>query len=62
MFMVREQNPKLEELTPAQIESYAMNYRSLTREDFEHAFRKIKSSVNLETIKKYEEWGKELGM
>ncbi|NIQ17488.1 MAG: AAA family ATPase, partial [Candidatus Aenigmarchaeota archaeon] len=52
MFMVREQNPKLEELTPAQIESYAMNYRSLTREDFEHAFRKIKSSVNLETIKK----------
>nr|NIO22520.1 hypothetical protein [Candidatus Aenigmarchaeota archaeon]NIP40095.1 hypothetical protein [Candidatus Aenigmarchaeota archaeon]NIQ18172.1 hypothetical protein [Candidatus Aenigmarchaeota archaeon]NIS72929.1 hypothetical protein [Candidatus Aenigmarchaeota archaeon] len=30
--------------------------------DFEHAFRKIKSSVNLETIKKYEEWGKELGM
>jgi len=62
MFMVREQNPKLEELTPAQIENYAMNYRSLAKEDFEHAFRKIKSSVNLETIKKYEEWGKELGM
>lgn len=62
MFMVREQNPKLEELSPAQIESYSMNYRSLTKEDFEHAFGKIKSSVNLETIEKYEEWGKELGM
>jgi katanin p60 ATPase-containing subunit A1 len=62
MFMVREQNPKLEELTPAQIENYAMNCRSLTSEDFEHSFAKIRSSVNLETIKRYEEWGKELGM
>ena len=62
MFMVREQNPKLQELTPAQIENYAMNYRSLTNEDFKEAFGKIKSSVNPETIKKYEEWGKELGM
>jgi katanin p60 ATPase-containing subunit A1 len=62
MFMVREQNPKLEDLAPAQIESYAMNYRSLTRGDFEHAFGKIKSSVNIGAIKKYEEWGKELGM
>lgn len=62
MSMVREQNPKLEELTSAQIESYAMNYRSLTKEDFEHAFRKIRSSVNLGTIRKYEEWGEELGM
>ncbi len=62
MFMVREQNPKLQELTPAQIENYAMNYRSLTKEDFDHSFGKIKSSVNIETIKKYEKWGEELGM
>lgn len=62
MFMIREQNPKLEELTPAQIEKYAMNYRSLTKEDFDHAFSKVKSSVNMETIKKYEEWGNEIGM
>jgi katanin p60 ATPase-containing subunit A1 len=62
MFMVREQNPKLEDLTPAQIEGYAMNYRSLTQEDFEHSFSKIKSSVNLGAIKKYESWGEELGM
>jgi katanin p60 ATPase-containing subunit A1 len=62
MFMIREQNPKLEELTPAQIESYAMNYRSLTNEDFDHAFSKIKSSVNLRTIRKYEEWGNEIGV
>jgi len=62
MFMVREQNPKLEDLTPAQIEGYAMNYRSLTSEDFGHSFAKIKYSVNLGTIKKYERWGEELGM
>jgi len=62
MFMVREQNPKLEDLTPAQIENYAMNYRSLTKNDFDHALKKIKSSVNLGMIKRYEEWGKELGM
>ena len=60
--MVREQNPKLEELTPAQIENYAMNYRSLTKKDFDHSFSKVKSTVNTETINKYKEWGEELGM
>ncbi len=62
MLMVREQNPKLEELTPAQIEKYAMNYRSLTKEDFDRSFSKVKRTVDEKTIRKYEEWGEQLGM
>jgi SpoVK/Ycf46/Vps4 family AAA+-type ATPase len=61
MFMIREQNPKLEELTPTQIEKYAMKYRSLTKEDFDHAFSKVKKTVNEKTIRRYEEWGERLG-
>ncbi len=61
MYMIREQNPKLEELTPAQIERYDMNYRSLTEEDFDYAFSKVKKTVDEKTIKRYEEWGKKLG-
>ncbi|MEE9323720.1 MAG: ATP-binding protein [Candidatus Aenigmarchaeota archaeon] len=61
MLMVREQNPKLEELTTAQIEKYAMNYRSLTKEDFDRAFSKVRKTVDEKTIKKYEEWGEQLG-
>ena len=62
MLMVREQNPKLEDLTPAQIEKYAMNYRSLTKEDFDRAFSKVRRTVDEKTIRRYEEWGEQLGM
>lgn len=62
MLMVREQNPKLDELTAAQIEKYAMNYRSLAKDDFDRAFSKIRKTVDERTIKKYEEWGEQLGM
>ncbi|MCD6591075.1 MAG: ATP-binding protein [Candidatus Aenigmarchaeota archaeon] len=61
MFMIREQNPSLEELTPAQIEKYSMNYRSLTRDDFDFAFSKVKRTVDDETVKKYEEWKERFG-
>lgn len=61
MLMIREQNPKLEKLTPAQIEKYAMNYRSLTGEDFNLGFSKIRRTVNEKTVKRYEEWGEQLG-
>jgi SpoVK/Ycf46/Vps4 family AAA+-type ATPase len=62
MFMIREQNPKMEELTASQIEKYAMSYRSLTKEDFERALSKIKKTVDDRTIRRYEEWGEQLGM
>jgi SpoVK/Ycf46/Vps4 family AAA+-type ATPase len=62
MLMIREQNPKLEELTPAQIEKYAMSYRSLTKEDFDRAFSKVRRTVDEKTIRKYEEWGEQPGM
>lgn len=61
MLMIREQNPNLEDLTPAQIEKYAMSYRSLVKEDFERAFSKVKKTVDERAIKKYEEWGERLG-
>lgn len=61
MLMIREQNPKLDDLTPAQIEKYEMNHRSLTGKDFEHAFSKAKKTVNEKTIKRYEEWGEQMG-
>ncbi len=61
MLMVREQNPKLDELTAAQIEKYAMNYRSLAKDDFDRAFSKIRKTVDEKTIQKYEKWGEQLG-
>jgi len=56
MFMIREQNPKLDELTPAQIEKYAMSYRNLGKDDFVHAFSKVKKTVSEKMIKRYDEW------
>lgn len=61
MLMIREQNPGLDKLTPTQIEKYQMNYRSLTTDDFEESFSKIKPSVDKKVLKKYEEWGEQLG-
>jgi SpoVK/Ycf46/Vps4 family AAA+-type ATPase len=62
MFMIREQNPKLEELTAAQIEKYAMSYRYLSKEDFEHAFSKVKKSVSDKNIQRYDDWKENFGM
>jgi SpoVK/Ycf46/Vps4 family AAA+-type ATPase len=61
MFMIREQNPKLEDLTPTQIEKYAMMYRPLTKKDFDHAFSKIRRTVNAKLMGRYEEWEETLG-
>jgi len=61
MHMIRQENPKMEELTPAQVERYALKSRSLTKEDFEHAFSKIRRTVEEKTVKKYEEWGEKAG-
>jgi SpoVK/Ycf46/Vps4 family AAA+-type ATPase len=62
MFMIREENPKLEELTPAQIEKYEMKYRSLETKDFDQAFEKVKLTVDRKTIERYEQWGEQLGV
>jgi len=56
MYMIREQNPALEDLPAAQIEKYAMKYRPLAKSDFESAFSKIKKTVSTSLIKKYENW------
>lgn len=61
MTMVREENPGLEDLSVKQIEKYKMNYRSLTNEDFEKAFSKVKRTVNEKTLRRYDEWGEEMG-
>ena len=52
MEMIRQENPRMEELTPQQIEKYEMHYRSLYPGDFEHAFKKIKPSSFLPIWKK----------
>ncbi|MBN2042201.1 MAG: ATP-binding protein [Candidatus Aenigmarchaeota archaeon] len=62
MTMIREKNPKLEELTSGQIEKYTMSYRPLKEKDFKKAFEKIRPSVEPDSIKKYSEWGKQMGM
>jgi len=62
MLMIRQQNPNMEEMTAAQIEKYAMHYRPLTRDDFEHAFSKVKRTVNDKMISRYEEWKEKTGM
>jgi SpoVK/Ycf46/Vps4 family AAA+-type ATPase len=59
--MVREQNPFLEQLSAKELETYSLNYRALTPEDFEFAFEKIKPSTMAINIKKYEEWKQEFG-
>jgi SpoVK/Ycf46/Vps4 family AAA+-type ATPase len=56
MCMIREQNPKLEELTPVQIEKYDMRYRPLSRKDFEYAFSRIKRTVSAKNLARYSEW------
>jgi SpoVK/Ycf46/Vps4 family AAA+-type ATPase len=62
MFMIREQNPNLENLTSVQVEKYAMNYRPLTKKDFDYAFSKITKTVNAKMIRRYEEWRENLGI
>lgn len=59
--MVRETNPNLENLTVRDLESYSLNHRPLTEEDFEEAFSKIKPSAQQHSIEKYEEWKKQFG-
>jgi SpoVK/Ycf46/Vps4 family AAA+-type ATPase len=60
MCMIREQNPKLEELTAVQVEKYSMKYRPLEKSDFEYAFSKIKKTVSPSLIKRYEDWKENL--
>ncbi len=62
MFMIRQQNPKLEELTAAQIEKYAMCYRPLAKDDFDHALSKVSKSVSEKSIQRYDEWKEKAGM
>ncbi len=61
MFMIRQQNPMLEELTATQIEKYSMCHRPLTRADFEHAFSKVKRTVDDKAVGRYEAWKAKMG-
>jgi SpoVK/Ycf46/Vps4 family AAA+-type ATPase len=61
MHMIREQNPDLCDLTSQQIERYSMKYRTLVSQDFRHAFEKIKPPIDLDTIKKFDNWSSKMG-
>jgi SpoVK/Ycf46/Vps4 family AAA+-type ATPase len=61
MFMIREENPNLENLNSEQIEKYTMKHRPLKKEDFAYAFSKVKRSVDEKTIKRYKEWKEKFG-
>ncbi len=59
--MVMSMNPNLDSLTSVQIEKYTLKSRALTMADFEEAFKKIKPSVPVSDIKKYEDWKRDFG-
>lgn len=59
--MVREQNPKLNDMEGKQLENYTIRTRPLTQADFERALDKIKPSIDLEDIEKFRNWEREFG-
>ncbi|MCX6817910.1 MAG: ATP-binding protein [Candidatus Aenigmarchaeota archaeon] len=62
MFMIREQNPNLEDMTATQVEKYAIKYRPLTKDDFTYALSKIKKTVSQKLIKRYDDWKENLSV
>jgi len=61
MLMINEQNPGLGDLTTHSLGTYSLKYRKLRLSDFEHAFGKVKSSVDSTKLSKYDEWKNEFG-
>ena len=59
--MIREQNPRLEDLTSKDVNTYSLKHRPLTKKDFDTAFKKIKKPITPEDLKRFEEWKEEFG-
>jgi SpoVK/Ycf46/Vps4 family AAA+-type ATPase len=59
--MIREKNPDLENLSAKQLEVYTLDTRGMLPEDFAKAFEKVKPSSKVDTLDKYDDWGKEFG-
>ncbi len=59
--MIREKNPKLEDLTSKQLETYSLVTRDILPSDFDSAFGKVKPASDSKSLEKYEEWGNEFG-
>ncbi|MBM3304209.1 MAG: ATP-binding protein [Candidatus Aenigmarchaeota archaeon] len=60
--MVREQNPKLRDITTeSQIDGYSIRTRPLTQKDFERALKKIKPTTSLDDLEKFQNWEKNYG-
>lgn len=62
--MIREVNKdlyKMANLSYAELKRRKLKTKSLTNDDFEEAFKKIKSPLSKSEIEKYEKWGDEFG-
>ena len=62
--MLEEENPELadlEKLSSMDVGKLKLKVRSLEMRDFEEAFKKIKSPITKEKIRRYERWAEELG-
>ncbi|ADG13154.1 AAA ATPase central domain protein [Methanocaldococcus infernus ME] len=62
--MIRDVNKNLHELAKLpynELKNKKLKVRPLTNEDFEEAFKKIKSPLTKSEIKKYEKWAEEFG-
>lgn len=59
--MVRECNPRLQEMEGRELELYSIKTRPLTQSDFDRALEKIKPSVSLEDMEKFKDWEREFG-
>jgi katanin p60 ATPase-containing subunit A1 len=59
--MIREKNPRLEDLTSKQLETYSLVTRELLPSDFDKAFEKVKPAMDSKSLDKYSEWENEFG-
>jgi len=62
--MLEEENPELadlEKLSSMDVGKLKLKIRPLEMEDFEEAFRRVKSPITKEKIKRYERWAEEFG-
>jgi SpoVK/Ycf46/Vps4 family AAA+-type ATPase len=57
--MIREKNPDLDGMTSSKLETYKLRTRPMEQADFDSAFKKIKPTSKPESVKRYEEWGRQ---
>lgn len=63
LHMLEEMNPELSDpLKVGSIAGKELTVRPLEAEDFRYAFRRVKSPIKKELLRKYEKWAKEYGV